>query len=103
MRDAFLRALTALGREDGRIRLVAADIGFESVFHKELPDQFLNVGVAEQIMVGMAAGMALRGLKPVCYTIAPFALYRPFEFIRNVLCLQKLPVFIVGMGAGELP
>ena len=103
MRDAFLVALTDLGHKDRRIRLVTADIGFESVFHRELPDQFLNVGVAEQIMVGMAAGMALRGLRPVCYTIAPFALYRPFEFIRNDICLQRLPVIIVGMGAGDLP
>ena len=51
-------------------------------------------------MIGIAAGMALQGLKPFCYTIATFALYRPFEMIRVDLCYQNLPVTIVGMGAG---
>jgi transketolase len=69
-------------------------------FAKEFPRRFINVGVAEQLMIGMAAGLALKGLRPFCYTIATFALYRPFEFVRDDLAYQKLPVTVVGMGAG---
>ena len=69
-------------------------------FRKKFPKRFVNCGVAEQSMIGIAAGMALQGLKPFCYTIATFALYRPFEMIRVDLCYQNLPVTIVGMGAG---
>jgi transketolase len=69
-------------------------------FADQFPRRFINVGVAEQAMIGMAAGLALKGLRPFCYTIAPFALYRPFEFIRDDLAYQNLPVTVVGMGAG---
>ena len=51
-------------------------------------------------MIGMVAGMAMQGLKPFAYTIATFTLYRPFEFVRNDLCYQNLPVTIVGIGGG---
>jgi transketolase len=58
------------------------------------------VGVAEQIMIGLCAGMAMRGLRPFAYTIATFTFYRPFEFVRDDLCYQDLPVTIVGIGGG---
>lgn len=67
---------------------------------KEYPKRFVNTGVAEQIMIGMCAGMAMRGLKPFAYTIATFALFRPYEFIRDDLCYQGLPVTVVGVGGG---
>lgn len=89
--------------KDERIYILAADIspaGPLADFAKKFPRRFINVGVAEQAMVGMAAGLALKGLRPFCYTIATFSLYRPFEFIRDDLAYQKLPVTIVGMGAG---
>jgi transketolase len=63
---------------------------------------FINVGVAEQSMISMCAGLAMSGAKPFAYTIAPFALYRPFEMIRIDLCYQNLPVCVVGMGAGTI-
>ena len=69
-------------------------------FQEQFPNRFINTGVAEQSMIGIAAGMALRGMRPFCYTIATFSLYRPFEIIRVDLCYQKLPVTIIGMGAG---
>ena len=53
-------------------------------------------------MIGVAAGLSMEKNKVFCYTIAPFSLYRPFEFVRDDLCLQKLPVTIVGMGAGTI-
>ena len=66
----------------------------------DFPPRFVNTGVAEQIMIGMVAGMAQRGLRPFAYTIATFSLYRPFEMVRDDLCYQNLPVTIVGIGGG---
>lgn len=103
MRNAFAKALYECALADKRIYVLAADIspaGPLVEFAKAFPRRFINVGVAEQAMIGMAAGLALKGLRPFCYTIATFALYRPFEFIRDDLAYQKLPVTIVGMGAG---
>lgn len=71
-----------------------------SKFSAEYPERFINVGVAEQSMIGIAAGLALRGLRPFAYTIATFSLYRPFEMVRVDLGYQKLSVTVVGMGAG---
>lgn len=74
--------------------------GALNAFRKKYPQRFVNTGVAEQIMIGMAAGMAMEGLKPFAYTIATFALFRPYEFIRCDLAYQNLPVTVVGIGGG---
>lgn len=103
MRNALARTLYELAKEDHRIVVIVADIspaGAMDDFRREFPDRFINVGVAEQAMIGLAAGLAQRGLRPFCYTIAPFALFRPYEFIRCDLAYQRLPVTVVGMGAG---
>ncbi len=103
MRDKFADVIFEIGKKDKRISALVADIspaGSMVNFRKKFPKRFINCGVAEQSMIGIAAGMALQGLRPFCYTIATFALYRPFEMIRVDLCYQNLPVTIVGMGAG---
>lgn len=103
MRDAFAEELYAAAREDDRIVLVAADISPASAmarFVEEFPGRFVNVGIAEQAMIGMCAGLALRGFRPFAYTIATFAAYRPFEQIRDDLGYQELPVTVVGVGGG---
>ena len=103
MRNAFARAFTAAADADERLRLIAADIspaGAMTEFRERHPDRFLNVGIAEQSMIGIAAGLAQAGLRPFCYTIATFALFRPFEFVRNDICYQNVPVVIVGIGGG---
>ena len=103
MRNRFADALVRLAREDPTIYIVVADIspaGPIAEFRSEFPDRFINVGVAEQAMIGICAGLALRGMKPFAYTIATFALYRPFEFIRDDLAYQNLPVTVVGIGGG---
>ncbi|MBZ0172696.1 MAG: hypothetical protein K8E66_09980, partial [Phycisphaerales bacterium] len=69
-------------------------------FRREFPNRFYNIGIAEQAMTGIAAGLAQRGFKVLIYTIATFALFRNYEFIRCDLAYQNLPVTIVGMGAG---
>lgn len=103
MRNRFADVFYELGKADPRLAIVVADIspaGSISKFRQEYPNRFINTGVAEQVMIGMCAGMAQRGLKPFAYTIATFTLYRPFEFVRNDLCYQNLPVTIVGIGGG---
>ena len=103
MRNAFANAFYEIAKNDKRVYLVVADItaaaGVAS-FQKESPERFLNVGVAEQMMIGMAAGLALRGCIPFAYTIATFTIYRPFEQVRVDCAYQNLPVKLVGVGAG---
>ena len=103
MRNKFAETFYDLGSRDKSICIVVADIspaGSISKFREQFPERFINTGVSEQIMIGMAAGMAQRGFKPFAYTIATFALYRPFEFVRDDLCYQNLPVTVVGIGGG---
>ena len=71
-----------------------------ALFQKEFPDRFINIGVAEQSMIGVCAGLAMRGCTAFAYTIATFAVYRPFEQIRDDLCYQNIPVTVVGVGGG---
>jgi len=71
-------------------------------FREQFPERFINTGVAEQAMIGIAAGLALKGMRPFCYTIATFSLYRPFEMVRVDLAYQNLPVTVIGMGAGVI-
>ncbi|MDO8269852.1 MAG: transketolase C-terminal domain-containing protein [Candidatus Levybacteria bacterium] len=102
MRIAFVNTLFKLAKKDSRIILLTADLGYSvfEEFQEKLPDQFLNVGIAEQNMTGVAAGMAIEGMKPFIYSIVPFATMRNFEQIRNDICYQNLNVKIVGVGAG---
>lgn len=103
MRNMFAKTFYELAKVDSRLCAVVADIspaGSIQDFREEFPDRFVNTGVAEQIMIGMCAGMALRGLRPFAYTIATFALFRPFEMVRDDLCYQNLPVTVVGIGGG---
>jgi len=103
MRNRFADTFYELGKADNRLCVVVADIspaGSIAKFRNEFPTRFINTGVAEQIMIGMVAGMAQRGLRPFAYTIATFTLYRPFEMVRDDLCYQNLPVTIVGIGGG---
>lgn len=102
MRAAFVDAVTELADRDHRIVLMTGDLGFNMLepFAERFPDRFLNAGVAEQNMVGVATGLAEAGMIPFVYSIATFATMRPFEFIRNGPVLHQLPVRIVGMGGG---
>lgn len=102
MRNTFANVFYEAAKTNDRLCMLVADIspaGPIAKFSQEYPDRFINTGVAEQIMIGMAAGMAMRGMKPFAYTIAPFSLLRPYEFVRDDLCYQNLPVTVVGMGA----
>lgn len=102
MRNAFADELTKLARKNDKVVLLSGDIGnklFDN-FKKVDDRRFFNCGVAEANMMGVAAGMALSGLRPVIYTIAPFTTTRCFEQIRVDACYHKAPVVIVGTGSG---
>jgi transketolase len=104
MRNKFAEIFYDMAKVDSKLVLIVADIspaGSIEMFRKNYPSRFINTGVSEQIMIGMSAGLAQRGWRPFVYTIATFALYRPFEFIRDDLCYQNLPVTIVGIGGGR--
>jgi transketolase len=103
MRNTFSEALYKAATTNPDIYIVVSDIspaGSMAKFSTQYPDRFINVGVAEQSMIGICAGLALKGRQPFAYTIATFSLYRPFEMVRDDLCYQNLPVTVVGMGAG---
>ncbi len=102
MRKAFIKTLTELAGEDERIVLLTGDLGFTVVedFAFAHPDRFFNVGVAEANMIGIATGLAKQGFLPFCYSIATFAILRPYEQIRNGPILNEQPVRIVGVGGG---
>jgi transketolase len=102
MRGAFARTLAELAAKDSRILLLTADLGYMALepFSERFPDRFLNVGVAEQNMVGLATGLAEAGFLPFVYSIVTFATLRPYEFIRNGPIMQQLPVRIIGVGGG---
>jgi transketolase len=102
MRVTFFETLCELAASDPRIVLLTGDIGFMALdaFTARHPDRFFNCGVAEQNMIGVATGLSEAGFIPFVYSIAPFALLRPFEVIRNGPIMHNLSVRIVGVGAG---
>ncbi len=102
MRNAFSAEVTRLGAEDPRIVLLSGDIGNKlfDKFKDGCPGRFLNCGVAEANMMGVAAGLALNGLRPFVYTITPFTTTRCLEQIRVDACYHRAPVVIVGTGSG---
>jgi len=102
MRDAFSRALVSAAEKDERIVLLTGDHGYAlfDEFRARVPAQYINAGVAEQNMVGVAAGLAKAGYKPVVYGLSSFVPIRVLEYLKLDVCYEKLPVLIVGDGAG---
>lgn len=103
MRKTFVDKLTKLVERDPKVVLIVADVGFSYVdeFAKKYPNNFLNVGVTEQTMMGMAAGMALSGYKPWVYTMINFAIMRPYEQLRNDVCFNNANVKVIGVKGSE--
>ena len=102
MRKSFSAHIEKLVETHDNIVFVTGDLGFNALesLQNKMGDRFINAGVAEQNMVGMAAGIASQGFHVICYSIAPFAVYRCLEQIRNDVCFHNLPVYIVGNGGG---
>ena len=102
MRNTFLNTLFELAKQDSRIVFITGDLGFSVVepFMEQLPKQFVNAGVAEQNMIGLAAGMALSGKIVFTYSIANFPTLRCLEHIRNDICYHDVNVKVVSIGGG---
>ena len=102
MRDAFIDELTTLAEANPQIALVVGDLGFNVVerFAERFPERFINAGVAEQNMTGLAAGMASEGYHVFTYSIANFPTFRCAEQIRNDVDHHRLPVTVVAVGGG---
>ncbi len=102
IRDGFFDTLYEIGRNDRDVIILTDDLDVFSLrkFKKECPKQFINIGVAEQNMVNVAAGLSSAGKKVFIYGIATFVTFRCYEQIRFNICSMKLPVVIVGIGCG---
>lgn len=102
MRNAFIEELVSLASQFPHIALVVGDLGYSVVepFADRFPDRFINAGVAEQNMTGLAAGMASEGYHVFTYSIANFPTFRCAEQIRNDVDYHQLPVTVVSVGGG---
>jgi len=102
MRKQFFDSLVKCAENDPKTFLITSDLGFGAIeeYVDRFPNQFLNIGVAEQSMIGAATGLAEAGFNVYCYSISNFSFIRPWEFIRNGPLAHNLNVKIVGMGAG---
>jgi transketolase len=103
MRTTFVNKIEELAKDNPNIQILTADLGrFFNSFREKYPNNFINCGVAEENMIGVAAGLALSGRKVYCYSIVPFLVMRALESIRVNICLDKLPIVLMGGGGGLL-
>ena len=102
MRDAFFAALTEAAERDERVWALTGDlgIGLFDEFQRVAPGRYLNVGIAEQALVGVAAGLSYAGMRPVAYSIAPFLTARAHEQVRVDVAISRANVTLVGVGGG---
>ena len=87
-------------KKNKNIYVVVSDLGYKmwDKIRKDFPDRFINVGAAEQTLIGVGVGLALSNKIPIVYSITTFLLYRPFETIRNYLHYENIPVKLIGSG-----
>ena len=102
-RREFIEILIELAEKDDKIVLVVPDVGFNYIdeFQKRFPDRFYNFGVTEQSSMIIAAGLALSGFKPYIYSMINFVVFRPYEMVRNAVCLHSANVKIIGVKGSE--
>jgi transketolase len=103
MRPFFADCISEQMKEDSRIYVVVNDLGYGmwDTVRRNFPDRFINVGAAEQTLIGVGVGLAISGKIPIVYSITSFLLYRPFETIRNYLHNDRIPVKLIGSGRGR--
>jgi len=100
MRKECMNLLLAEMVDNTDIIVLTADLGFGLLdqIQNAFPERFYNVGAAEQLMIGAGVGLADAGKIPVCYSMSSFLLYRPFEFLRNYVNAECVPVKLIGSG-----
>lgn len=103
MRKLFADLIHQQMSKNKDIIVVSGDLGYKmwDQIREDFKDRFINVGAAEQVMVGIGVGLALEGKIPIVYSITTFLLYRPFETIRNYINYEKIPVKLVGSGRNK--
>lgn len=103
LRKAFIETVTELAEKDDKVILIIGDVGFSFLedYMKKFNYQFLNAGIAEQNMMGVAAGLCVAGWKPYVYTMSNFILLRPLEQVRNDICYANANVKLFGVKGGE--
>jgi transketolase len=102
-RREFINTLISLAEKDEKIVLIFPDVGFNYIeeFQKKFPDRFFNLGVTEQSTMTIAAGLALSGFRPYVYSMINFVTFRPYEAVRNAVCLHNANVKIIGVKGSE--
>ena len=100
VRKTFVRLLHEEMRKNDKVVLLLGELGYGHFdkIREEFPDRVFNPGAAEQLLLGMACGMSMEGKIPVCYSMTPFLLYRPFEVIRTFIDYEKIPVILAAAG-----
>lgn len=102
-RREFIDTLIELAEKDNKVVLIVPDVGFNYIeeFEKRFPDRFFNFGVTEQSVMIIAAGLALSGFKPYIYSMINFVIFRPYEMLRNAVCLHNADVKIIGVKGSD--
>lgn len=102
-RREFIDVLIKLAEKDAKVVLIVADVGFNYIeeFQRRFPDRFFNFGVTEQSAMMIATAMALSGFKPYIYSMVNFMIFRPYEMVRNAVCLHNANVKIIGVKGSE--
>ena len=100
MRKLCIDLLFAEMSVNQNITVLTADLGFGVLdkIKESYPDRYFNVGAAEQLLIGAGVGFSEEGKIPVCYSMSSFILYRPFEFLRNYVNAENIPVKLIGSG-----
>ena len=98
-KECMLLLLEEMARNP-KVFTITADLGYGLLDHIQnaFPERYFNVGAAEQLMIGVGIGLAEEGKIPVCYSMSSFILYRPFEFLRNYVNAENIPVKLIGSG-----
>ena len=103
MRAFFADCIYKEMKKNKNIYVVVNDLGYKmwDKIRKDFPERFINVGAAEQTLIGVGIGLALSNKIPIVYSITTFLLYRPFETIRNYVHYEKIPVKLIGSGRNK--
>jgi transketolase len=100
MRDSVARQIKKIAKIDKSLFVISGDAGLGVWDDFKQSKQFINTGINEQLDIGLGAGMSLLGHKVIYYNIAPFVIMRPYEFVRNDICYQEIPMILIGTGSG---